>query len=410
MKGKLAITILYIPILLNAQIKKKVLFIGNSYIYANTLPQMISDLALTKQDTLLFDQSVVGGFTFNNHCNFPQTWQKIRSNSWDFVVLQAQSQEPSFSPAQVMANTYPFAKQLNDSVKAANPCTEVLFFLTWGRKNGDAMNCPVYPPVCTYNGMQARLRESYMAFKDSFKAACAPVGVAWKRFRNLYPLIDLYQPDESHPSVEGSYLAACVFYSSIFKKASNGSTYLSGINSATATLIQNLSSQTVLDSMSLWNAGATATQITVVAQPSLLCPGQSLTITASGASTYSWNTGVWGPALQVQSLVAGPLSFTLSASNQLPCWRNYTLNFQVGACTGQLEKDPYSLEILIPQDEASILLRAQTETPVQIYSLNGNCERSFQLRADQNYQLKINTLKSGLYLIRTPSRCYKIIL
>jgi len=51
---------LIIPICLQSQIKKKVLFIGNSYTYVNSLPQLIYDLAITKQDTLFFDHWLRG--------------------------------------------------------------------------------------------------------------------------------------------------------------------------------------------------------------------------------------------------------------------------------------------------------------------------------------------------------------
>lgn len=241
---------------LAAQTKKKVLFIGNSYTYVNNLPQLVADIALSKSDTVIYDSNTPGGYTFNMHSQDATTLQKIKSQQWDVVILQAQSQEPSFSPSQVMSQTYPFAKRLCDSIRANNPCTEIMFYMTWGRKNGDASNCASYAPVCTYIGMQARLRESYMMFSDSFKTSVAPVGVAWKNFRNSYPTIDLYQPDESHPSLHGSYLAACVFYSSIFKKTCVGSTYNPSLPSTDVTNIQTISSQTVLDSVSVWNLGS----------------------------------------------------------------------------------------------------------------------------------------------------------
>ncbi len=54
----------------SAQIKKKkALFIGNSYTYVNNMPQLIKDIALSKSDTLIFDQSLLGGATFNTHYN-----------------------------------------------------------------------------------------------------------------------------------------------------------------------------------------------------------------------------------------------------------------------------------------------------------------------------------------------------
>ena len=47
----------------------------------------------------------------------------------------------------------------------------------------------------------------------------SPIGEAFRRSIALNPNLELYQPDESHPSLEGSYLAACVFYEVLFQKS-----------------------------------------------------------------------------------------------------------------------------------------------------------------------------------------------
>jgi len=244
----------FLPLLIIAQQRKEVLFIGNSYTYVNNLPDLVKQIALSFGDSLIHDSSTPGGATFNTHTNNSQTLAKINQQQWDYVVLQAQSQEPSFSPGQVANNTYPYAEILVDSIYANSSCTEPLFFMTWGRKYGDQQNCAAYPPICTYLGMQQRLRESYleMAFNDS--ASCAPVGMAWKKSIAIDSTLNLYSSDNSHPSIYGSYLAACTFYASIFKKSAVGSSYWpNAIDSATAYSLQQIGSSTVLDSLSVWN-------------------------------------------------------------------------------------------------------------------------------------------------------------
>ena len=47
------------------------------------------------------------------------------------------------------------------------------------------------------------------------KALLSPVGAVWKYLRNNNPGISLYQSDESHPTLAGSYAAACCFYALI---------------------------------------------------------------------------------------------------------------------------------------------------------------------------------------------------
>ena len=242
------------PFLAFSQQTKEVLFVGNSYTYYNNMPQLVEQIALSFGDTLIYESSTPGGANFNAHSTNAQTLAKINQQQWDYVVLQAQSQEPSFSPGQVANNTYPYAEILVDSIHANSSCTEPLFFMTWGRKYGDQQNCAAYPPICTYLGMQQRLRESYleMAFNDS--ASCAPVGMAWKKSIAIDSTLNLYSSDNSHPSIYGSYLAACTFYASIFKKSASGSSFWpNGIDSITAYNLQQIASSTVLDSLAVWH-------------------------------------------------------------------------------------------------------------------------------------------------------------
>jgi hypothetical protein len=244
----------FLPLLIIAQQKKEVLFIGNSYTYVNDLPNLVKQIALSFGDTLIHDSSTPGGANFNGHSSSAQTLTKINQQQWDYVVLQAQSQEPAFSPFQVSGQTYPYAEQLVDMIGNNFSCTEPIFFMTWGRKYGDQQNCQNYPPICTYQGMQQRLRESYleMAFTDS--ATCAPVGMAWKKSIEIDSTLNLYIADNSHPSIYGSYLAACTFYASIFKKSAVGSAYWpNAIDSLTALSLQQIGSSTVLDSFGVWN-------------------------------------------------------------------------------------------------------------------------------------------------------------
>ncbi len=124
--------------------------------------------------------------------------------------------------------------------------------MTWGRSNGDAMNCASYPMVCTYAGMQLRLRESYLQMTQDNDAVVAPVGVAWKVIKDSFPSINLYQSDSSHPSVEGSYLETAVMYGSIFHKRTYGCTYSGTLATSIAQTLQRVSDRIVFDSLNYW--------------------------------------------------------------------------------------------------------------------------------------------------------------
>lgn len=240
----------------SGQTTKRAFFIGNSYTYYNNMPAIINSLANAGGDTLIHASSTPGGAQLIQQVSNSTTLNGIRQGNWDFVVIQEQSQKPSFSPTQVAADVLPFAAQLNDSIVAHNPCAETVFFMTWGRKNGDQTNCASYPPICTYAGMQARLRSSYLLMANQNQAICSPVGAAWQVVRDSFPTIELYTADQSHPSYAGSYLAACTFYASLFKKSPVGLSFYGSLSAADAQSLQRIAAMVVLDSLPNWSIGA----------------------------------------------------------------------------------------------------------------------------------------------------------
>jgi len=251
-KSILVIFFIFFTLHLEAQLVKKVLFLGNSYTYVNDLPGLISQVAHSMGDSVRHDQSTPGGYTFQMHCRDSVSRAKIAEADWDYVVLQEQSQLPSWPPDSVQLLVYPYADTLNMLVKNNDSCSVTLFFMTWGRQNGDADNCPWYPPVCTYDGMQARLRESYLEMGQLFSAEVSPVGIAWQHTRSLFSAIELYASDGSHPSIYGSYLAACVFFGAIFHQSPIGAYYPAAIPADTAGFLQQIAYHTVFDSLAVW--------------------------------------------------------------------------------------------------------------------------------------------------------------
>lgn len=272
--------------LLLAQDTLRALFIGNSYMGVNNLPQMVQDLSNSLGDVLIYDSNTPGGQTFQMQAANPVNYQKMAAQEWDYIILQGQSQEPSFPFDQVNSQTLPYAVQLADSAKAIQPCSQVNYFMTWGRQNGD----PQWDSINTFDKMNTRLRDAYLRIADSANAAVSPVGVAWKYVRDNYPVINLYQQDGSHPSLTGSYLAACVFYSSLYHKPSTGSTYNPGIDLADALLMQQIASSIVLDSLSTWKLIHSDSTVQANASYSSI-PGASLlsfSATANQDANFTW--------------------------------------------------------------------------------------------------------------------------
>lgn len=243
--------------------KARVLFIGNSYTAVNDLPKLVSNMAASTGDTLEYDMSAPGGVTFWNHIDpyatsYIFTLQKLRQGGWDYVVLQEQSMNPATPPEDYYRACFPYAKFLVDTVRKYNPCAEVIFYMTWGRKNGLPVTCTAYPNwqvYCTYVAMDSVIRERYLELADFNKGSVSPVGPVWRYIRNHYPGIELYEPDESHPSAAGSYAGACSFYTAIFKKPAALITYNFSLSAQIALNIRTAAVKVVYDSLDAWRIG-----------------------------------------------------------------------------------------------------------------------------------------------------------
>lgn len=230
----------------------RVLFIGNSYTHVNRLPELVRRLAESQGKNLVYEMIAPGGCTLARHLQSEEVKAALHTRGWDFVVLQEQSRAPSLASEQVCREVYPAARALDSLRRLSNPQAKTVFYMTWGRRDGDTERCASDPEICTYAGMQARLRKSYLEMAVANGAWCAPVGVAWKRVREERPDIELYQPDKSHPSLAGSYLGASVFYTLLYGEPLV-SAYTAGLDPEVARYLQRTAAETVLSNPALWN-------------------------------------------------------------------------------------------------------------------------------------------------------------
>ena len=203
-----------------------ILFIGNSYTSANSLPSLVSQLACSLGYKLDYDSYTPGGYWFLDHK--------------DYVVLQNQSQVPGWKPADVEASSKPHAVTLVNQIKSNNSQTEIIYFVTWGRQNGDTDNCAYYPLVCTFEGHTTALKEGYDIYQSATGGLIAPVGtywrlVTWDSMANRpFASSNLWSGDGSHPSLTGSFLTAAVILDQIIADPLSPSTYNGGLTPDTA--------------------------------------------------------------------------------------------------------------------------------------------------------------------------------
>jgi PKD repeat protein len=103
-----------------------------------------------------------------------------------------------------------------------------------------------------FNHMQDSLTSAYLDISNQLGIQCAPVGVVWQNIFNETSYV-LHDGDNSHPNIEGSYVAACAIYTSIWKQGSSGLTYYAGLSSTLAQYYQSISDDTYFTSIYDWN-------------------------------------------------------------------------------------------------------------------------------------------------------------
>ena len=219
----------------------KVLFIGNSYTSVNDLPSLVEAFAAAGGQKIETDQYLPGGYTFEQQSKDEKAIEKIRERKWDVVVLQEQSLFPILNRESMTK----YARILHEEISKRGAKT--VFYLTWARQDipqmqdgADPATSPDYAramfqliglskatnfeALCKQHkaGLAGGLNGAYFDIANELKATVAPVGVAWKKALIDDPSLVLHQPDKSHPNPTGSYLAACVFYATLFDKSPVG--------------------------------------------------------------------------------------------------------------------------------------------------------------------------------------------
>jgi len=153
------------------------------------------------------------------HWNKGDAQKQIRQTRYNFVVLQEQSTLPIKNPLRMHENIRLFDKEIKDSG------AKTALYLTWARQNAPET--------------QTAITDAYLSIGEELGAVTVPVGVAWENFIRKHKSPALHDADKSHPSLAGSYLAACVFFAVLFDESPMGiSSDLKGLSKAGAKLMQ----------------------------------------------------------------------------------------------------------------------------------------------------------------------------
>ncbi len=184
----------------------RVLFIGNSFTFFNTLSDVVAGIAssLPKGPQIQPTMFATGGMTLQWFWAAGKAAAAIDSQKWDFVVLQEQSAlgagtevgEGNLSPPGI------FHQSVRNFVPRirANGATPLLL-MTWARRSRPSD--------------QALLTSAYDSIGRELDVQVSPAGLAWEEAHRRWPELVLHVADGSHPNPTGTYLTACVLYATL---------------------------------------------------------------------------------------------------------------------------------------------------------------------------------------------------
>lgn len=256
-----------------------VLFIGNSYTFVNDIPGMVANISASAGLPIRHAEATKGGASLFQHANTSlangrTTLQLLRSQHWDAVVLQDQSETPgggkdtddALPPGEGRRRSIAALRDTFGPLLAKSGSHTVLY-QTWGRKVSDPPNAE----CCGYSsfvGMSKLTAQGYALYSQTLQASgvnvsTARCGDAWRHLHTLAaptPLDNhtifscLYNHNTpasqappclidgmglgGHPSPLGSYLNALVIFAQLFDHTPVGVWAPAGITAADKAAVQ----------------------------------------------------------------------------------------------------------------------------------------------------------------------------
>lgn len=221
-----------------------ILFVGNSYFYYNDslhnhVKRMASSAGLFKDSDLEYKSATVGGADLADHnIDYLLDPNNLRiDRSFDVVIMQGGSAAPLSKPRrkEFSEAAARYAKKIR---KAGG---EPVLYMT---------HAYVAPHPRARKDMIEDIVSLYLETGNQIDALIIPVGLAFEEAYRRRPDIRLHAFfDGSHPSMLGTYLAACTVLASIYGVSPIGNSYdyFGEVSADDARFLQEVAWDTVRD-------------------------------------------------------------------------------------------------------------------------------------------------------------------
>ncbi|MBO3697205.1 SGNH/GDSL hydrolase family protein [Roseivirga sp. E12] len=182
--------------LINSAYAQKVLFIGNSLTYSNDLPGIVEELAKDLGEHIDSQCICLPNYGLEDHWNDGLIQGLISKNKFDYVIFQQGPSSQSYGRSSLIDYGGKISKlAIENDAKPA-------YFMVW-------------PSVQYYQTFEGVIKNHTDASQLN-KVLLVRGGEVWKHFHENFEKLSLYQPDQFHPSVTGSFLMALVHIKVLF--------------------------------------------------------------------------------------------------------------------------------------------------------------------------------------------------
>lgn len=192
----------------------KILFIGNSYTYVNDMPKIFEGLCRDNGRDVTVTSVVHGGHKLYQYVDCDDQYrarldEALAADHYELCFLQEQSYLP-------LSDYELFFSGVSRLIEKVKPSADAfMLYETWGRKVG---NPTLDEFGWTNESMTFDLAAAYKKAGDTLGIPVSYVGLNFYKIYNEHPDIELYHADKTHPSWEGSCLAALTHYHTLFSE------------------------------------------------------------------------------------------------------------------------------------------------------------------------------------------------
>lgn len=213
----------------------KVLFIGNSLTYYNDMPELFENLCILDGKIVDAERLTYAGQNIAMMKDDETMWSeidtKLTSRAWDVVVFQTDRNGvvmEEYFPDYPL-KVYEAAKELTEKIRDAGAIPVI--YSTFGVNKGSL----TFQDHTKENITSVELSNLVIAYDAAVaqKLNCKVVyaGATFNSVLSSNPEINLFHTDERHPSLAGSVLIACDFYTVLFGQSPENIRFKGGLDS-----------------------------------------------------------------------------------------------------------------------------------------------------------------------------------